>query len=69
MKKEKIKIIIIRFLRMQRCNKNNQGFYKMEHTDHKSKSGRPVRLYPTSGTLFLMFVQQTCHIARITLQE
>ena len=32
---------------------------------HYSKSGRPVRPYSTSGTLCLLFVQQTCqNIAR-----
>ena len=42
---------------MQRC-KQKQRYYRIEHTDHKSKSGQPERPYSTSGTLFLLFVQQ-----------
>ena len=41
-------------------HKNNHGYYRIAHAVHKSKSGRPVRPYSTSGTLFLFFVQQTC---------
>ena len=46
--------------------KNQQRYYIIEHAGHKSKSGQ-VRLYSTSGTLFLLFVQQTCqNVARIS---
>ena len=46
-------------------NKNNQRYYRIEHADHKSKSGRPARLYSTSNTLLLLLVEQTCQkIAR-----
>ena len=47
-------------LRMHNVNKNNQRYYGIEHGGHQSKSGQPVRPYSTSGTLFLLFVQQTC---------
>ena len=49
-------------------NKNKQRYYGIEHyADQKSQSGQPVRPYSTSGTLFLLFVQQTCqNIARIS---
>ena len=40
--------------------------YRKEHAGHKLNSGQPVRLYSTSSTLFLLFVQQACqNIARI----
>ena len=45
---------------MHNVNKNKQRYYRIEHAGHKSKSGQPIRLYSTSGTLFLLFVQQTC---------
>ena len=62
--KEKIKIIMIC---VYNVNKNKQRNYRIEHSDHKSKLGQPVRPYSTSGTLFLLFVQQTCqNIARIS---
>ena len=49
------------------CYKNKQRYYRIEHAGHKSKSGQPVRMYSTSGTLFLLFVQQTCqNIAKIS---
>ena len=44
---------------MHRC-KQKQLNYGIEHTGHKSKSGQPVRSYSTYGTLFLLFVEQTC---------
>ena len=47
--------------------KQKQRYYRIDHAGHKFKSGQPVRLYSTSGTLFLLFVQQTCqNIARIS---
>ena len=47
-------------------NNDSQRYYRIEHAGHKSKSGLPVRLYSTSGTVFLLFVQQTCqNIARM----
>ena len=62
--KEKIKIIMIC---VYNVNKNKQKNYRIEHAGHKSKLGQPVRPYSTSGTLFLLFVQQTCqNIARIS---
>ena len=61
--KEKIKIIMICV--HAQC-KQKQTKILIEHADHKSKSGRPVRPYSTSSTLFLLFVQQKCqNIARI----
>ena len=45
---------------MHTVNKNKQRYYRIEHAGHKSKSGQPVRWYSTSGTLFLLFVQQKC---------
>ena len=44
-----------------------QRYYRREHAGHKSKLGQAVRPYSTCGTLFLLFVQQTCqHIARMS---
>ena len=45
---------------MHNVNKNKQRYYRIEHACNKSKSGQPVRPYSTSGTLFLLFVKQTC---------
>ena len=54
-------------MRTHNVNKNKWRYYRIEHAGHKSKSGRPVRPYSTSGTLLLLFVKQTCHnIARIS---
>ena len=39
-----------------------------EHAGHKSKSGGPVRPYFTSGTLFLLFLQQTCQNITRTIE-
>ena len=50
---------------MHNINKNNQRYYRIEHANHKSKSGRPVRPYSTSGTLFLLLFNK--HFK--TLQE
>ena len=62
--KEKIKIIM---MSKRNVNKNNQTYYRIDHAGHKSKSGQPVRLYLTSGTLFLLFFHQTFqNIARIS---
>ena len=54
--KEKFKIIIICV--HAQC-KQKQRYYGIEDAGHKSKSGRPVRLYSTSGTSFLLLFQQT----------
>ena len=50
--KKKIKIIMI----LCACTKQ-QRFYRIEHAGNNSISGQP---YSTSGTLLLLFVQQTC---------
>ena len=60
--REKIKII------MNICahtifNKNKD--HRLENAGHKSEPGQPVKPCSTSGTLFLLFVQQTVK----TLQE
>ena len=48
-------------------NKNKQRYYRIEHAGHKSKSGRPVKLYSTSSTLFFLFIlQKIQNIARIS---
>ena len=36
--------------------KNKKKYYGIEHAGQKSKLGRHVRSYSTSGTLFLLFV-------------
>ena len=54
-------------MRPHNINKNKQRYYRIEHAGHKSKSGQPVMLYSTSGTLFLLFFQQACQsITRIS---
>ena len=61
----KIKIILV--CATHNVNKNNKIYNRIEHAGQKSKSGWPVRQYSTSGTLFLLFVEQTCqNIARIS---
>ena len=64
--KEEIKIIMI-CVHAQCEQKTKQRYYRKEHAGHKSKSGRPVKPFSISGTLFLLFVQQTYqNIARIS---
>ena len=48
------------FVHTHNVNKNKQRYYRIKHAGHKSKSGQPVRLYSISGTLLLLFFQQTC---------
>ena len=59
--------IIMNCVHAQCKQKLKQRYYRIEHAGRKSKSGQPVRPYSTSGTLFPLFVQQTCQkIARIS---
>ena len=58
-------MIIMIYAHAQMQNKNNQIYYEIKLAGHQSKSGQPGP-YSTSGTLFLLFVQQTCqNIARM----
>ena len=62
---EKIKINMI--CAQAQCKQKQKEILENRTCSPQSQSGEPVRPSSTSGTFFLLFVQQTCqNIARIS---